>query len=489
MASPQPATAPPRRLSTGVAGLDDLLAGGLLPERAYLVRGGPGTGKTILGLHFAIAGARAGEPALYITLGEPESELRQNAQVLGFDLSRVSLLDLTPPPETLSQAPSYDLFVPAAPERSALTRQIIDQVTALRPQRIVVDAITQFRYLVADPLEFRKQTLAFLQFLKSQGATVLLTSETSPLAPDDDLQFLSDGIIELEIGPEGRTVSIRKLRGSDFRSGRHTVRLTDHGMEVYPRLVPEWFGREFVAEPISSGVPELDELLHGGLERGTVTIVTGPTGVGKTTFGIQFMKEAAGRGERSVVYMFDESVATLVQRSENVNIPVRAMMERGMLALCPIEPLVYSHDEFARLVRTEVEEKQARIVMLDSLAGYRLAVRGEDFLRQFRALIQYLKNMGVTALVVAEVETITGEFRATDIGASHLADNIVFLRYIEVGGELRKAIGVLKKRVSSFERTLREIELTRYGLKVGRPLTGLRGILRGVPELVEAPRQ
>ncbi|MDH7475353.1 MAG: ATPase domain-containing protein, partial [Anaerolineae bacterium] len=299
-----------------------------------------------------------------------------------------------------------------------------------------------------------------------------------------DLQFLSDGIIHLEYAPEGRTLCVNRFRGSDFLSGRHAMRLGERGMEVFPRLMPEVYWREFALETISSGVPELDELLHGGLERGTVTIITGPSGVGKTTLGLQFMKKAAGRGERSVVYTFEEGVETLLARCEGINIPVRAMMERGTLSVVKVEPLRYTPDEFAHLVRREVEEEGARIVMLDSIAGYRLSLRGEDLVGHLHALSKYLANMGITTLLINEVEHITGEFRATEVGISYLADNIIFLRFLEMGGELHKAIGVLKKRVSDFEKSLREFQITRYGIKVGRPLTDLRGILSGTPELV-----
>jgi circadian clock protein KaiC len=235
----------------------------------------------------------------------------------------------------------------------------------------------------------------------------------------------------------------------------------------------------------------LDELLHGGLERGTVTIVSGPSGVGKTTLGVQFMKEAAGRGERSVVYTFEENPETLTRRCAAINMPMQYMLERETLAVVPIEPLRFAADEFAQLVRHEVEERKARIVMIDSVSGYRLAVRGErgeDLVSHLHGLCKYLSNMGVTVLLINEVEYLTGDFRITEVGISYLADNVIVLRYLEVNGELRKAMGVLKKRLSDFERTLRQIEITRYGIQVGQPLTGLRGILRGNPEWVAPPQ-
>ncbi len=479
---------PQDRLSTGIPGFDEILHGGLIPGRAYLVRGHSGTGKTILGLHFLSSGVEAGEKSLYITLGESAEQIRTNAEALGFDLKGIAFLDLSPSSEFFTEIQTYDIFSPAEVEREPTTQQIINQVETLKPQRIFLDAMTQFRYLSPDAFQFRKQVLSFLRFLREQGATVLFTSEGSEEAPDNDLQFMSDGVIHLSFSSEERSVSVSKFRGSDFRSGDHSMRLTKTGMEVFPHLMPEVYRQEFALEVLSSGVPELDELLHGGFERSTITIISGPSGVGKSTLGLQFMKEAAGRGERSVIYAFEERKETLLHRCEGINIPVHAMMERGTLSVVQIEPLHYTPDEFANLVRYEVEQQKARIVMIDSISGYRLSVRGNELVIHIHALCKYLQNMGVAVLLINEVETITGDFRPTEIGISYMADNIVFLRYLEMEGELRKAIGVLKKRMSNFGKTLREFEITRYGIKVGKPLTNLRGILKGSPEWVDLPK-
>ena len=237
---------------------------------------------------------------------------------------------------------------------------------------------------------------------------------------------------------------------------------------------------------IRSGVPELDEMLHGGMTRGMVTLISGPSGVGKTTLGVLFMRELAGRGEHSVVYLFEEWIESFVHRCEAISIPVHAMIERGTLSVVQVEPLRYSSDEFNRMVRREVEERNARIVMLDSISGYRLCIRGQELVTHLAALTRYLKSMGVTALIINETESIAGgEFRVTEVGISYLADNVLFLRYLETAGQLRKAVGVLKKRMSDFENNLRELEITRYGVKVGRPLTNLRGILTGTPQLAD----
>jgi circadian clock protein KaiC len=473
------------RLSTGIKGLDEILNGGFIPQRAYLVRGGPGTGKTTMGLHFLTDGANQGERILFITLGEPESQIRKNAQSMGFDLKGFNFLDLSPPSEFFAKMKSYDIFSPAEVERAPTTQMIVESVEKLKPQRVFLDAITQFLYLTSDPFQFRKQVFSFLRFLVEHGVTVLLTSEASRQAPDDDLQFISDGVISMTGGQGMQTLSVIKFRGSGFLSGYHSMRIGDRGIDVFPRLIPKKYIKEFAVEIVPSGVPELDEMLHGGLERGTSTMISGPSGVGKTTLGLQFMKEAAGRGERSVIFSFEEEMlATVVYRSEAINIPVRAMIEHGALSIVRMEPLRFSADEFVSMVRHEVEERKARLIMIDSIGGYRLSMDVKTLISRIHALEKYLVNRGVTFLLIDEIENITGDFRVSEAGVSYLVDNVIFLRYLELGGELHKAIGILKKRVSDFEKSLREFEITRYGIKVGKPLLGLRGLLSGRPEWV-----
>lgn len=472
------------RLSSGISGLDEVLCGGYVSGQTYLIRGGPGAGKTTLGMHFLTTGAKNGEQVLFITLAETATQLKRTAEGQGFNLEGVTFLDLSPTPEFFVQIQTYDIFSPAEVEREPTTRRIIQQVETLKPHRIFIDSMTQFRYLASDTFQFRKQVLSFLRFLVEQGITVLFTSESSEEAPDDDLQFMSDGVINLDFSDNERTLYVSKFRGSNFQDGCHAMRLTSTGMQIFPRLVSQDYGQDFNTEVISSGIPEIDELLHGGIERSTITIISGPSGVGKSTLGIQFMKEAAGRGERSVIYTFEERKETLLRRAEGINIAVKAMQDKGTLSVVQVEPLYYTPDEFANLVRQEVEQQQVRIVMIDSVAGYRLSVRGKDLISHLHSLCKYLQNMGVAVLLINEIETITGEFRITEIGISYLADTIIFLRYLEMQGELRRAIGVLKKRITDFEKTLREFEISRYGIKVGKPLTKLRGVLTGVPEIL-----
>jgi len=479
-----------KRLSTGVAGLDEVLYGGLLPQRSYLVRGAAGTGKTTLGFHFLTAGAAHGVPTLYITLGQREAGIRQDAQGLGLDLTGIPVLDLSPTPEFFTKVKTYDIFTPGDVEREPITQKIIEQVEQHKPRRVFVDAITQFRHLASDSQQFHKQTLAFLNYLTEKQATVLFTSESSRATPDDDLQFHSDGIITLGVTEHGRTLKVSKFRGSGFQEGRHALRITDQGLVVYPRLLPEAHRQPFVLEMIPSGIATFDAVLHGGVERGTTTLITGPSGVGKTTMALHFVNEAAKRGEHSVVYVLEEPLSILTTRCEALQIPMRAMIEKGLVSLFQVEPHRYMPEEFVQIVRQEVEQRQARLVMIDSIAAYRKFLRGDDLLTDLHVLCQYLQNMGVKILLTNEVEQVAGGFQATEYGVSYLAGNIIYLRYMERRTkdgalEIGRCVGVLKKRLTDFEKTVRELEITGEGMKVGEPIIGLQGVLSTMPVVDE----
>lgn len=398
------------RVSTGVSGLDEVLDGGLVTHRTYMLRGPPGAGKSILGLHFPGAGVDAGDDVLYVNMEEPVGEIKQNAAALGLDTDGIGFVGLSPDSEFFADDLSYDIFSPNEVENEELTDRISERVEEVDPNRIFVDPITQLRYLSPDEYQFREEMLSFMQFLKERGATVLFTSQDTSTTPDDDLQFMCDGVVELDHIEQGRTVAVPKFRGSAVRGGNHALRIEDGGIEVYPRLVPCQHAIEFEAETISSGVPELDRLLNGGLERGTVTMVTGSPGAGKTTTGVQFMKEAAGRGERSVVYSFEEAKSTLVHRCKSINIPVEEMTEKGTLAVEEIEALRLSATEFAHQVREEAEEKDTKIVMIDGVEGYKQALRDadEELVRELHSICRYLKNMGVTVVSMNEMRRSSG---------------------------------------------------------------------------------
>lgn len=422
-------------------------------------------------------------------MGEHVDQLRADAKNQGFDLSEVSFLDLTPAQGETTELDSYDLMAPAEAEPNPIGERVGEVFGRVRPRRVFIDSLSHLSYLAPDAFQYRKQVMALLRYLTRQGATVLSAAEiVAEPANADELQFLADGIIDLSWRGNRRVLSVTKYRGSGYVGGMHTIRLDARGITCYPRLEPGEHQRVHHREELVTGVTELDRLLQGGITKGTVTIISGPTGVGKTTLGMQFLKSAAERGERSLLYTFEENDQTLRGRAESTGLHFDELEADGRFAVHCMEPLSYSADEFAEQVRDEVENHGATMVMVDSLSGFRLSVAGDDMVQRILALCRYLTNMGVTVLVMNEVASIAGEdVQATGQGVSFLADTVLMLRYLEFNGELHKAIGVLKKRTGNFEKNLREFEITEKGISVGEPLTRLRGILRGVPEFVERP--
>jgi circadian clock protein KaiC len=476
----------PGRVSTGITGLDELLDEGLPAGRSYMLRGEPGTGKTIVGFHFLTAGVAAAEDPLFVAFEEPRGDIERNAAELGFDLDGVEILDLSPSSDRFLEDRSYSAFQPSEVEGDEPTRRIADAVRERDPGRIFIDPLTQLRDLSPDDYQFRQDVASLMSFLRERGTTAMFTTQPTERQPDDDLQFLGDGIVSLTRAGRGRRVAVEKLRGSDFRGGSHAFRIGEGGISVYPSLVPGDYEREFTTETVSSGVDELDALLGGGFERGTVSVITGPSGVGKSTTGSAFVQAAARRGEHATAYLFEETADQFRYRSDAIGFGMDELLEQGTLDIREVEPMELSADEFADRVREEVEEQDTTVVMLDGTAGYRLSLRDEEgLLEKLHALCRYLRNVGVTVILVEEQSQVTGGFSATQENISYLADSILFLRYLELEGEIRKAVGVLKKRLGGFEPTLRSLSIDEDGLHVGEPMTDLRGVLTGTPERVD----
>lgn len=458
----------PARITSGIAGLDELLAGGLIPRRRYLVRGAPGQGKTTLGLHFLTA-AQPGEAVLFIGFQEPEDELRTNAASVGLDVHGVEFLSLSPDEEFFTQRQSYDVFAASDVEQEPLVDSVVEAIERIGPARVFVDSLTQLRFLSADVYQYRKQALSFLRFLTERGATVMFTSESSQHLPDDDLQFLADGVISLEVAGSGPTIAVRKYRGSRLVAGRHQFRLDVRGLRVFPRMQPPTV-QVADAEPaqLTSGNAELDAMLHGGLEAGTVTLLTGPTGIGKSTLAGCFAIEAARHGRRTAMYLFEEELNTFLWRMRALGLDVDTPYQSGQLVLDQVEPLRYLVDEFTAQVRHEVEGNGIDLVVLDSVTGLELAMESteEGVGRPLHALAKALCRMGVTVILVNENEVTTSRLLVSERDISYLADNVIYFRYVQPDGSLQKVIGILKKRLTSYDNALHQFDVAPGGISI-----------------------
>ena len=472
--------------ATGIRGLDDILCGGFTPYRLYLIEGVPGSGKTTLAMQYLLEGARNGEQVLYVTLSETEEELRAMAESHGFNLAGLTIRELVPPEESLQPAEQYTMFHPAEVELSETTRTILADVERLKPTRLVFDSLSELRLLAGDPLRYRRQLLALKQFFRGRRCTVLLLDDLTSAGRDLQVQSIAHGVVVLEqllpeYGSDRRRVRILKHRGRKFRGGYHDYVIKAGGLDVFPRLVAAEHRHGQDAYKYSSGIKELDKLLGGGLERGTSTLVVGAAGTGKSTLAAQYCAAAGDRGEKSALFIFDESKSTLVSRMTALGSSFEKHIGDGCIAVRQVDPAELTPGEFAHTIRREVEQNNARVIVIDSLNGYLNAMPGERFLTiHLHELLMYLGEKGVATILIGAHQGLIGAQMQTPIDASYLADAVVLLRYFEARGEVRQAISVVKKRGGNHERTIRDFSLE-GGITLGPPLRQFRGILTGVP--------
>jgi len=477
-------TAVPSRISTGIAGLDDILGGGLTPQRIYLVEGSPGAGKTTLGLQFLLDGLAKGESGLYITLSETAEELTAVAASHGWDIGALSIYELAGDHD-LDPDAQQSVFHPSEVELGETTRNVMNQIDALRPQRVVFDSLSEMRLLAQNPLRYRRQILALKQFFTSRACTVLLLDDKTSQS-DQHLHSIAHGVISLEqiakeFGKERRRVNIIKMRGIRFRGGYHDYALDTGGITMYPRLVAAEHVRGFVPKVQSSGSEGLDALLGGGLVRGTNTLMVGPSGIGKTTLSTRCLLSALERGEQAAFYLFDEGLGTFFARNRAFGMELRAYVDNGQLRIHHIDPAELSPGEFAQMLRDAVELSRVGFIVIDSLNAYLQAMPGEQFLiLQMHELLSYLNQQGVTTVLVLGQHGMIGEVKS-DVDLSYLSDSTVLMRFFESNGRLRRAITVIKSRAAEHALTIHELQLGPDGIRVGAPLEGFDGVLTGLP--------
>ncbi|MFP3601418.1 ATPase domain-containing protein [Paraburkholderia sp. SIMBA_053] len=474
-----------RRVSTGVAGLDEILAGGLTASRVYLVEGPPGAGKTTLALQFLLEGRRLGDTGLYVTLSETASELRSVAATHGWSLDDLAIVELL---SDEGLTPEYEQTVlnPAELELGETVRNVMREVEQARPTRVVFDSLSELRLLSQSPLRYRRQLLALKRFFGNRNCTVLLLDDETSDAGDVQLHSLAHGVINLnqvthEYGTQRRRLRVVKMRGVAFQGGFHDFTLKSGGIQVFPTLVAGDRHVQFDHENLSTGVPELDALLGGGLARGTNTLLVGPSGAGKTTTVLRCLQTALERGEHAVYYLFDETLGTLLRRAAALGMNLSPHLESGLLSIEPIDPAELSPGEFTHRVQAAVETHGARVVAIDSLNAYLQAMPGEKYLMlQMHELLTYLNQQGVMSLLVLGQHGIIGEIQS-NIDVSYLSDALLLFRFFEAEGSVLTAVSAVKSRTNMHERSIRQFRLSDKGLEVGDVLSDFKGVLSGLP--------
>jgi circadian clock protein KaiC len=479
----------PREIaSTGIEGLDTVLFGGLTRNRIYLVMGDPGVGKTTVGLHFLLEGVRLGERVLYIGLSETRDEIQAVADSHGWSLDQVNIFEYSAGTR-LDEADESTIFHPSEVELGQATRTMIKEVERVKPQRVVIDSLAEVRLLAQSPLRYRRQILGLKEYFVGKQSTVLLLDDKDVASGDMQLLTLAHGVLLLEqlspvYGAERRRIRISKLRGLKYRGGYHDMTIRTGGIAIYPRLIaaehvnPDQRGR------VESGIPGIDTLLGGGVDRGTSTLLMGPAGSGKSALSTQYAIAAASRGENVTMFLFDESRATMLRRSEAISMPLQEHVDSGRIVIQQIDPAEIPPGEFVHLVKEQVEKRKISVLVIDSLNGYINAMPEERFLTiHMHELLSYLGHQGVATLLVIAQHGLLGSAMISPVDVSYLADCVILLRYFELAGEIRKAISVVKKRSGNHEKAIRPFSIGPDGLSVGPPLTEFHGVLSGTPLL------
>ena len=473
----------------GVEGLDDITVGGLARSRLFLLEGSPGTGKTTIATQYLIAGAATGERALYITLSETEDELRVGAASHGWSLEGIDIFELVPPESLLDEQQQQSLLYSSDLELGETTKRIFEAFEQVRPDRVVLDSLSEIRLLAQSSLRYRRQVLALKHYFARSGATVLMLDDLSGDTNDKTMHSVAHGVIRLaelspEYGAERRRLKIVKYRGQRYRGGYHDFVIETGGVRVFPRLVSAEHHRPFKREVLSTESGELNKLLGGGIERGSSVLILGPAGTGKSLLALTFIQGAVNRGERAAMFVFDEELGLLIERAKGLGIDIQKMIDDENLVLEQIDAAELTPGELSERVRRCVEEHEALTVVIDSLNGYQAAMPGEQALvLHMHELLQYLNRRGAATFLTVAQHGLVGDMKAP-VDVTYLADTVVLLRYFEAFGRVRRAISVVKKRTGAHEDTIREYRIESRGIKLGEPLMGFQGVLRGVPELV-----
>ena len=476
-------------VSTGNSGLDRILKGGLPERRLYLLEGAPGSGKSTLAMQFLLDGVSRGQRVLYITLSETKDELTAVAASHGWTLDGIDVFEFASAANVFGDGREQSILHSWETELGETVQLIQAEVERVQPKRVVFDSLSEMRLLAQDPLRYRRQVLGLKQFFAGRDSTVILVDDLSgnETGRDGHLHSLCHGVVTLErltldFGAARRRLQVQKLRGVDFIAGYHDMAIRKGGLDIYPRLIAADHHVEYVGDPVGSGVVELDALMGGGPLRGTSTLITGPAGTGKTTIALQFLANACRRGEKCAIFEFDERIGTMLTRAKAFGIDLQQHMDDGCLTIRQIDPAELSPGEFAGAVRSEIEDRGCRMIVIDSLNGYLAAMPQEQqLILQLHELLSFLSQKGVATFLINPQSGLVGTM-ATSLNVFYIADAVLLLRFFEADGRIRKAISVLKNRGGPHEDTIRELRIDAEGVRVGEPLDRFKGVLTGTPE-------
>ncbi|HVU29454.1 MAG TPA: ATPase domain-containing protein [Sphingomicrobium sp.] len=474
-------------VSSGLPSLDYILKGGFEAKRIHLIEGEPGAGKTTLGMQFLLDGVRKGERCLYITLSESKEELIHVAETHGWDLEGIEIFELVPPELSLDPEREQSIVYASDLELGETVQMVKELVERVGPSRVVFDSLSEIRLLAQGALRFRRQVLALKHFFAHLGCTVLFLDDLTEMIDDLSLHSLAHGVVRLEqlamtYGAERRRLRVHKMRGRQFQGGYHDFVIRAGGLRIFPRLVAsEHPDTGFEWKLGTSGIESLDELVGGGLDYGTSTLIIGPSGTGKSTLGLRYAYEALRQGEKALVISFDETRAVFERRASRLGMDTAPFMSGGQFSFRQVDPAELSPGELTGIIRDQVEDEGVSVVVLDSLSGYQQAMPEEQFLLlQMHEILTYLNQRRVLTVLILTQSGMVGQMQSP-LDLTYLSDTVLLLRYFEADGEIRRAVSALKKRTGHHESTIREFRISDGGIEVGPRLEGFHGVLTGTP--------
>lgn len=463
----------PPPISSGIPGLDEILRGGLPPSNLYMLQGAPGAGKTTAALQFLRAGVEAGEKCIYVSLSQTKAELESIAISHGWTMDGIRIEELSAS-DSVNGASDQTIFQ-TAELRLDETRQAIERaIEEHKPRRLVYDSLLEIRLITGDSPRFRRELIGFKAFLSKRNVVALLLDTQSGEAMNgEEVEGIAHGVIRFhksleDYGAVRRRIEVSKMRGVPIADGYHDMAIREgQGVVVFPRIVPGSVVEETKPELIKSGVAMLDDMFGGGQESGTITLVIGQSGTGKSTMASLYSTAALERGESVALFLFEERLETFFRRSEGLGMNLRPFHESGKLVIRDFNPNDISPGEFAQIVQGIVSAEKCRVVVIDSFTGYLNSLPNrEKAVRDIQSLLKYLARAGVLTMLIVAQHGLLGQNVAIDVDVSFLGDTVLLLRIAEHDGRLRRNITVVKKRHGPHDLDVHELFIKSSGISV-----------------------
>jgi circadian clock protein KaiC len=463
-----------KAVATGIAGLDEILRGGLPPSNLYMLQGAPGAGKTTAALQFLRTGVEAGERCIYVSLSQTAAELESIAVSHGWTMEGIRVEELSAS-DAVHEAAEQTIFQ-TAELRLDETRQAIERaIEEHKPHRLVYDSLLEIRLITGDTPRFRRELLGFKAFLAKRNVVALLldTQLGEGASNGEEVEGIAHGVIRFDkslddYGPVRRRLEVSKMRGVPVADGYHDMAIREgEGVVVFPRIVPGAESESRKPDLIKSGVDTLDEMFGGGQESGTTTLVIGQSGTGKSTMASLYSTAALKRGESVALFLFEERLETFFRRSEGLGMDLRQFHKDGRLVIRDFNPNEISPGEFAQVVQTIVTEENTRVVVIDSFTGYLNSLpHREKAVRDIQSLLKYLARAGVLTMLIVAQHGLLGQNVGIDVDVSFLGDTVLLLRIMEDDGRLRRNITVVKKRHGPHDLDVHELFIRSSGVTV-----------------------